>query len=104
LHGNKRTARFFRNILLYGRKGYFFDWNYDDKRIEYQKIFTEGCITGEFSLIMELHKDAQIYYGESKHDDIKNNLQSLWGFVVGTGNTHFGIIAFNCMAEILFAK
>ena len=56
-----------------------FDWNYEDKQkiVEYRRKFAKGSVTGDFSIIMQFHKDAQISYGESKHDDMKDNLQAL---------------------------
>ena len=50
MDGNKRTARLFTNVLLNGRLGYFYDWNYKNikKREKYQQKFARGSLTGDF--------------------------------------------------------
>lgn len=64
LDRNKRMGRRFSNILLYGPKAYFLDLNYKDKRkrVIGRKEFAKGSITSGFSIIMELHNDAQISF------------------------------------------
>ena len=77
--GNKRTARLLANVLLYGRVGYVFNWDYTDeaKRKNYQIGFGEASMTGDFSLIMNMHRKAKKSHGKS-NKDMKDDLDALW--------------------------
>ena len=84
MDGNKRTARLFANVLLNGRLGYFYDWNYKNlnKREKYQQKFARGSLTGEFSLILNIHKNERMSDGKSNNKDTKETLDTLWTYFV----------------------